>query len=72
MIASPTFIGAGSRPASGIMFALVLERARIEAADRWPIHTHPTLIRKTKETPQLMNLRLSERRESLKGASRLA
>lgn len=61
IIASPTFTGAGSRRQWDHV-GLVLERARVEAADRWPIHTQPALIVKTKETPQLVSLGLSERR----------
>jgi predicted amidophosphoribosyltransferase len=63
IIPSPTFTGAGARRRWDHI-DLILQRAGIEAAGRWPIvarHHHP--IVKTADTPSLVGRTLADRRE---------
>jgi predicted amidophosphoribosyltransferase len=63
IIPSPTFVGPGSRR-SWDHIGLILERASVEAGDRWPIVTErPQLIEKRFDTPSLVGKSLSERRQ---------
>jgi predicted amidophosphoribosyltransferase len=63
IIASPTYLGPGARR-SRDHIRTILEQAALEAGDRWPIHTDPPLIVKTRETPKLVGMRLGERRQA--------
>ena len=62
IIASPTFVGPGSRR-QWDHIDLILQRARVEAAGRWPITSgQPNMVQKSSDTPSLVGLSLSERR----------
>ncbi len=63
IVPSPTYIGEGSRR-SWDHIALILEKAKIEAADRWPqLADEPGLIVKTADTPSMMGKTLTQRRQ---------
>ena len=63
IVPSPTFVGPGSRRRWDHI-GLIIEKATVEAADRWPQLTpEPDLIVKTADTPSLVGKRVVERRE---------
>ncbi|MGD0983212.1 MAG: ComF family protein [Acidimicrobiales bacterium] len=62
IIASPTYTGRGSRR-SWDHIALILQRAAVEAGGRWPIREGSRLVIKTCDTPPLVKLPLTQRRQ---------
>jgi predicted amidophosphoribosyltransferase len=61
IIASPTFIGPGSRR-TWDHISLILERTALEAGGRWPIHLDPPMVIKTGDSTSLVGASLAERR----------
>ncbi len=62
VVASPTYTGSGARR-TWDHIGLILDRAHVEAAGRWPFDVGPTrAIIKTRDTPSLVGKTLLQRR----------